>query len=641
MFRRLPGALAYLSFKGPALSVAIYTAGLLKDPAPVYCVKYPPANGAKKSGFPAKLALLKEKRIDVAEQMQKELKDRHPLVEFAPRAHVKRTAAQVRADITKTHAKSILKRKTAFTTDQKIVSTDKRWREFLKTAGIAIDVEPTTLILKDFASHVLATNQKSKRLTALGEGNKVTSTICKLKILATHTLPNMYPEANVRGLNNIVSETVKWVEAVHGQTGCREAGNDAYDEGLHAALRGGTNAAEAESLAEQERQSTLSMLRLSGARKSTTDAFTYKCICLLQDYFLAQPLHVNKALRADAYLAVLQGTGLRSFQILQSTTDMDEDNAMYHAMPPMGLHHVDVSTTALNNGQGRHIGGITCHATACFAVNRNKSGHDQEYDFKSSIGPDAPDAMRMSTYRFLRWQLKRGALAGCYTRKPEHVWQLVNSKEFVGISPEECGFAIGDWLALATARREKFWQMYDKVLQEEWPLFPYVDEAGRILQKNSISTTDLNGVLSTARTDLCMHSGRAGATSCRKYVADRLSIVGESIAAAKCLAHRDVSGVGKILHKHYVGDHCQWDIAGLILGDKQLVMTNEFSLGHTRMPQGLHCNNRLDIPKDNQVWHTHFTQDASRIKAKRDVGTSRLWPHIGPHGGVRQHTEGK
>ena len=74
------------------------------------------------------------------------------------------------------------------------------------------------------------------------------------------------------------------------------------------------------------------------------------------------------ALFTNAYMALLQGTGLRSFQVAQTPIDMEEDNAMYHAMPPLRLHRVDVSTTALDKGRGREIDGLICHATLCAAL---------------------------------------------------------------------------------------------------------------------------------------------------------------------------------------------------------------------------------------------------------------------------------
>jgi len=67
---------------------------------------------------------------------------------------------------------------------------------------------------------------------------------------------------------------------------------------------------------------------------------------------------------------------------------------------------------------------------------------------------------------------------------------------------------------------------------------------------NNILNEDING----ACVQLGMPGGEAGATSCHKYVANQMALVGEYATGAKCLAHKDISGLGRTMcYEYYYG----------------------------------------------------------------------------------------
>ena len=128
----------------------------------------------------------------------------------------------------------------------------------------------------------------------------------------------------------------------------------------------------------------------------------------------------------------------------------------------------------------------------------------------------------------------RGALKGCYARKPDEAWIVVNEDTFAGLQPSDCGFS--SWQELAAACEDAQWQCYQKALQ--WTAFPEIVN-GCIRQTDSVDAAVLNAQIASACDGLGFDKGKGGSYSCRKYVTDRMALAEEYTVGAKCLAHKD------------------------------------------------------------------------------------------------------
>ena len=222
-------------------------------------------------------------------------------------------------------------KKTSFNYEKKLKSCKTRWLTWCKKQDVPLDVQPTVETIKAFVAHMLSTDAQSKRKTALGKGNKLSTVIVSLRLLRGRVWTSQFPHWPVRELYGVTDEVEQWLVAQHSEEGVKAIAQDMYEEVLQEALQQGQQVDLAEEAASEAKKRAASMIRQATEPERTRKPFTYACLALLTDRFLTEPFAVLQTLRADAYVAVLMGTALRSFQICNAKADNEETSKHYEA----------------------------------------------------------------------------------------------------------------------------------------------------------------------------------------------------------------------------------------------------------------------------------------------------------------------
>ena len=103
---------------------------------------------------------------------------------------------------------------------------------------------------------------------------------------------------------------------------------------------------------------------------------------MLQDYYLCQQWAQNRALQADAYLAVVESVALRPGIVTNTKSDAKDPFGAFHKKSPLRLGDLVVSQRCLDRGQGRRLpSGEVCLITCTIEVATNKRHRHQVQEF--------------------------------------------------------------------------------------------------------------------------------------------------------------------------------------------------------------------------------------------------------------------
>ena len=306
---------------------------------------------------------------------------------------------------------------------------------------------------------------------------------------------------------------------------------ESYQDDLEAAGWGSAEAADAALVHSRQAMETF--------RQSTEPMCTRKHagphdLVLVQDLFLCESLQRNKALLADAFMALEENTAVRTSAVANTRYDQADPHAQFHDLPPAMLKHLRVDTAALNAGRGRVLDGAVATTTCVLEVQTCKRSRGEDYSFHCAMTPNHSNLLRTSWVRFARFLLVRGAFAGSYTRRRAFVVKLVTSENFCGLTAQDAGFETEEEHAEACAQLH--WRL--AVGTGDWALLPHVENDGSISQTKSATTLLLGSLISAAGLDLGFEPRKFGVWSIRKKVCDDLVRSGRPEDASRTLQHR-------------------------------------------------------------------------------------------------------
>ena len=276
----------------------------------------------------------------------------------------------------------------------------------------------------------------------------------------------------------------------------------------------------------------------------TRPAATPQDLALVRDLLTSEPLGRNFSLVADAYLALLECSGARPTSGCASRSDQQCELGFWHKKAPLKTDHWDVDPVGLDQGDGVEVEGHRSSLQVTVNLQRGKKRSDREAAPGSEayhLTPNAGQMVQGAPERFLRLQMVRGLLAGCYSKlgsaEAAAMRARVRGDGFVGLDAVACGFA--SFKEMASACEALLWAKEPDV--GDFAAFPEVCAAtDAFLQLTAEDAQVMGNRVKAAGTQLGYE--KFGIWSVRKLGASLLSETLGGAAASMWLGHADGRG---------------------------------------------------------------------------------------------------